>query len=149
MGWEGPEGTPVRHLETSGHVRTHGDVSMADTPDTGPLEGVWAWEQEAAGHTRTVGVSGATSLPPHPARALDLQEQLRARREELEQAARKGCARRLQSAELNRDLCRAHRWVGGWVGGACPAKGSKLSGPQMPLQPHRPAPSSQSRPSTA
>uniref|UniRef100_A0A250Y4K8 Usher syndrome type-1C protein-binding protein 1 n=1 Tax=Castor canadensis TaxID=51338 RepID=A0A250Y4K8_CASCN len=41
-------------------------------------------------------------------RSEDLQQQLRSLRERLEQVARKGRARRAQSAELNRDLCKAH-----------------------------------------
>ena len=51
-------------------------------------------------------------LSPHPCtRALGLREQLQSLREELEEVARKGRARRAQSAELNSDLCKAHRWV--------------------------------------
>lgn len=42
------------------------------------------------------------------ARALGLQEQLQALREELEQVVQRGRIRRMQSAELNRDLCKAH-----------------------------------------
>ncbi|XP_064454262.1 harmonin-binding protein USHBP1 isoform X4 [Mirounga angustirostris] len=41
-------------------------------------------------------------------RALGLREQLQSLREELEQVAQKGRARRAQSAELNSDLCKAH-----------------------------------------
>ncbi|XP_039099203.1 Usher syndrome type-1C protein-binding protein 1 isoform X1 [Hyaena hyaena] len=41
-------------------------------------------------------------------RALGLREQLQSLREELEQVAQKGRARRAQSAELNNDLCKAH-----------------------------------------
>ncbi|XP_049496130.1 harmonin-binding protein USHBP1 [Panthera uncia] len=41
-------------------------------------------------------------------RALSLREQLQSLREELEQVAQKGRARRAQSAELNNDLCKAH-----------------------------------------
>ncbi|XP_059245337.1 harmonin-binding protein USHBP1 isoform X2 [Mustela nigripes] len=41
-------------------------------------------------------------------RALGLREQLHSLREELEQVAQKGRARRAQSAELNSDLCKAH-----------------------------------------
>ncbi|CAD7685391.1 unnamed protein product [Nyctereutes procyonoides] len=41
-------------------------------------------------------------------RALGLREQLRSLREELEHVAQKGRARCAQSAELNRDLCKAH-----------------------------------------
>ncbi|XP_045348433.1 Usher syndrome type-1C protein-binding protein 1 [Leopardus geoffroyi] len=41
-------------------------------------------------------------------RALSLREQLQTLREELEQVAQKGRARRAQSAELNNDLCKAH-----------------------------------------
>lgn len=51
-------------------------------------------------------------LSLHPCtRALGLREQLQSLREELEEVARKGRARRAQSAELNSDLCKAHRWV--------------------------------------
>ncbi|KAI5758946.1 USHBP1 [Gulo gulo luscus] len=41
-------------------------------------------------------------------RAVGLREQLQSLREELEQVAQKGRARRAQSAELNSDLCKAH-----------------------------------------
>ncbi|XP_041617420.1 Usher syndrome type-1C protein-binding protein 1 isoform X2 [Vulpes lagopus] len=41
-------------------------------------------------------------------RALGLREQLQSLREELEHVAQKGRARCAQSAELNRDLCKAH-----------------------------------------
>ena len=55
---------------------------------------------------------GYELLSPHPCtRALGLREQLQSLREELEQVAQKGRARRAQSAELNSDLCKAHRWV--------------------------------------
>lgn len=55
---------------------------------------------------------GHKLLSPHPCtRALGLREQLRSLREELEHVAQKGRARCAQSAELNRDLCKAHRWV--------------------------------------
>lgn len=50
--------------------------------------------------------------PPslHPCtRALGLREQLQSLREELEEVAQKGRARRAQSTELNSDLCKAHR----------------------------------------
>lgn len=56
--------------------------------------------------------SGYELPSPHPcARALGLREQLQSLREELEQVAQKGRARCAQSAELNNDLCKAHRWV--------------------------------------
>ncbi|XP_036022769.1 Usher syndrome type-1C protein-binding protein 1 [Onychomys torridus] len=42
------------------------------------------------------------------ARAADLQAQLQALRRQLEQVAQKGRTRRAQSAELNRELCKAH-----------------------------------------
>ena len=55
---------------------------------------------------------GCEPLSPHPCtRALGLREQLQSLWEELEQMAQKGRARRAQSAELNSDLCKAHRWV--------------------------------------
>lgn len=41
-------------------------------------------------------------------RAVDLRKQMQSLREQLEQVAQKGRARRAQSAELNRDLCKAH-----------------------------------------
>ncbi|XP_071457380.1 harmonin-binding protein USHBP1 isoform X3 [Marmota flaviventris] len=41
-------------------------------------------------------------------RTLDLREQMQSLREQLEQVAQKGRARRTQSAELNTDLCKAH-----------------------------------------
>ncbi|XP_047387453.1 harmonin-binding protein USHBP1 isoform X2 [Sciurus carolinensis] len=41
-------------------------------------------------------------------RALDLREQMRSLREQLERVAQKGRAGRAQSAELNSDLCKAH-----------------------------------------
>ena len=51
-------------------------------------------------------------LSLHPCtRALGLREQLQSLREELEEVAQKGRARRAQSTELNSDLCKAHRWV--------------------------------------
>ncbi|XP_055975755.1 harmonin-binding protein USHBP1 isoform X2 [Sorex fumeus] len=50
----------------------------------------------------------AQELAASLTRALDLQEQLQALREELEQVVHKGRARRMQSAELNRELCKAH-----------------------------------------
>lgn len=55
---------------------------------------------------------GSESFSPHSCtRALGLWEQLQFLREELEQVAQKGRARRAQSAKLNSDLCKAHRWV--------------------------------------
>lgn len=55
---------------------------------------------------------GGEPLSPHPCTsALGLWEQLQFLREELEQVAKKGRARRAQSAKLNSDLCKAHRWV--------------------------------------
>uniref|UniRef100_A0A2K5CHL9 USH1 protein network component harmonin binding protein 1 n=1 Tax=Aotus nancymaae TaxID=37293 RepID=A0A2K5CHL9_AOTNA len=50
----------------------------------------------------------AQELAASLTRALDLREQLRSLRGELERVAQKGRARRSQSAELNRDLCKAH-----------------------------------------
>ncbi|XP_004616928.2 harmonin-binding protein USHBP1 isoform X2 [Sorex araneus] len=50
----------------------------------------------------------AQELAASLTRALDLQEQLQALREELEQVVQKGRARRVQSAELTRELCKAH-----------------------------------------
>nr|XP_003817852.2 harmonin-binding protein USHBP1 [Pan paniscus]XP_008969314.2 harmonin-binding protein USHBP1 [Pan paniscus] len=50
----------------------------------------------------------AQELAASLTRTLDLQEQLQSLRRELEQVAQKGRARRSQSAELNRDLCKAH-----------------------------------------
>ncbi|XP_046293150.1 harmonin-binding protein USHBP1 isoform X2 [Marmota monax] len=41
-------------------------------------------------------------------RTLDLREQMQSLREQLEQVAQKGRARRTQNAELNTDLCKAH-----------------------------------------
>ncbi|XP_036884737.1 Usher syndrome type-1C protein-binding protein 1 isoform X5 [Sturnira hondurensis] len=51
----------------------------------------------------------AQELSASLARALGLWEQLQFLREELEQVAQKGRARRAQSAKLNSDLCKAHR----------------------------------------
>ncbi|CAK6445354.1 unnamed protein product [Pipistrellus nathusii] len=51
----------------------------------------------------------AQGLSASLARALGLWEQLQFLREELEQVAKKGRARRAQSAKLNSDLCKAHR----------------------------------------
>uniref|UniRef100_A0A5K1VBG3 USH1 protein network component harmonin binding protein 1 n=1 Tax=Callithrix jacchus TaxID=9483 RepID=A0A5K1VBG3_CALJA len=50
----------------------------------------------------------AQELAASLTRALDLREQLQSLRGELERVAQKGRARRSQSAELNRDLCKAH-----------------------------------------
>lgn len=50
----------------------------------------------------------AAELAASLTRALGLQERLRALRDQLEQVVQKGRTRRMQSAELNRDLCRAH-----------------------------------------
>ncbi|XP_011949697.1 PREDICTED: Usher syndrome type-1C protein-binding protein 1 isoform X3 [Cercocebus atys] len=50
----------------------------------------------------------AQELAASLTRTLDLQEQLQSLRRELERVAQKGRARRSQSAELNRDLCKAH-----------------------------------------
>ncbi|XP_012298947.2 harmonin-binding protein USHBP1 [Aotus nancymaae] len=50
----------------------------------------------------------AQELAASLTRVLDLREQLRSLRGELERVAQKGRARRSQSAELNRDLCKAH-----------------------------------------
>ncbi|XP_070272448.1 harmonin-binding protein USHBP1 isoform X3 [Myotis yumanensis] len=51
----------------------------------------------------------AQELSASLARALGLWEQLQFLREELEQVAKKGRARRAQSAKLNTELCKAHR----------------------------------------
>ncbi|KAK2087645.1 Harmonin-binding protein ushbp1 [Saguinus oedipus] len=50
----------------------------------------------------------AQELAASLTRALDLREQLQSLHGELERVAQKGRARRSQSAELNRDLCKAH-----------------------------------------
>nr|XP_031293414.1 Usher syndrome type-1C protein-binding protein 1 isoform X1 [Camelus dromedarius] len=50
----------------------------------------------------------AQELSASLTRALSLREQLQSLREELEEVAQKGRARRAQSTELNSDLCRAH-----------------------------------------
>ncbi|XP_058916618.1 harmonin-binding protein USHBP1 isoform X2 [Kogia breviceps] len=50
----------------------------------------------------------AQELSASLTRALGLREQLQSLREELEEVAQKGRARRAQSTELNRDLCKAH-----------------------------------------
>ncbi|EHH59339.1 Usher syndrome type-1C protein-binding protein 1 [Macaca fascicularis] len=50
----------------------------------------------------------AQELAASLTRTLDLREQLQSLRRELERVAQKGRARRSQSAELNRDLCKAH-----------------------------------------
>ncbi|XP_057565317.1 harmonin-binding protein USHBP1 [Hippopotamus amphibius kiboko] len=50
----------------------------------------------------------AQELSASLTRALGLQEQLQSLREELEEMAQKGRARRAQSTELNSDLCKAH-----------------------------------------
>uniref|UniRef100_A0A8C3WMB8 USH1 protein network component harmonin binding protein 1 n=1 Tax=Catagonus wagneri TaxID=51154 RepID=A0A8C3WMB8_9CETA len=50
----------------------------------------------------------AQELSASLTRALGLREQLQSLREELEEVAQKGRARRAQSTELNSDLCQAH-----------------------------------------
>uniref|UniRef100_A0A8D2DXJ1 USH1 protein network component harmonin binding protein 1 n=1 Tax=Sciurus vulgaris TaxID=55149 RepID=A0A8D2DXJ1_SCIVU len=50
----------------------------------------------------------AKELEASLTRALDLREQMRSLREQLERVAQKGRAGRAQSAELNSDLCKAH-----------------------------------------
>ncbi|KAM9104083.1 harmonin-binding protein USHBP1 isoform 2-T2 [Megaptera novaeangliae] len=50
----------------------------------------------------------AQELSASLTRALGLREQLQSLREELEEVAQKGRARRAQSTELNSDLCKAH-----------------------------------------
>uniref|UniRef100_A0A2K6SPH3 USH1 protein network component harmonin binding protein 1 n=1 Tax=Saimiri boliviensis boliviensis TaxID=39432 RepID=A0A2K6SPH3_SAIBB len=50
----------------------------------------------------------AQELAASLTRAVDLREQLQSLRGELDRVAQKGRARRSQSAELNRDLCKAH-----------------------------------------
>lgn len=72
---------------------------------TGKHHGQVWWEEGRSSFSEDL-------LSPHPCtRALGLREQLHSLREELEQVAQKGRARRAQSAELNSDLCKAHRWV--------------------------------------
>lgn len=76
--------------------------------------GVLPWKQcgQVGGQKEDRIGYGCEPFSPHSCtRALGLWEQLQFLREELEQVAKKGRARRAQSAKLNTDLCKAHRWV--------------------------------------
>lgn len=66
----------------------------------------------------------------HPCRAVDLQAQLQSLRRQLEQVAQKGRTRRAQSAELSRELCKAHRWDSAPLSPGLSFSTSKRSGRQ-------------------
>lgn len=65
---------------------------------------------ECVGEDRGEGWKWLGWLLSHPCRAVDLRAQLQSLRRQLEQVAQKGQTRRAQSAELIRELCKAHRW---------------------------------------
>lgn len=80
----------------------------------------------------------------HPCRAIDLRAQLQSLRRQLEQVTQKGRTRRVQSAELSRELCKAHRWDSAWLSllreaagkptaiGFCPARFCPSSARHLP-----------------
>ncbi|XP_019497444.1 PREDICTED: Usher syndrome type-1C protein-binding protein 1 isoform X1 [Hipposideros armiger] len=102
-------------LRTGGANSTGGDSSGGGS--SGDEE---AWSQGPAVPSGSRGTDGgqvgkvqdpeklAQELLASLNRALGLREQLQSLREKLEQVAQKGRARRVQSAELNSDLCKAH-----------------------------------------
>ncbi|XP_036884733.1 Usher syndrome type-1C protein-binding protein 1 isoform X2 [Sturnira hondurensis] len=102
-------------LQTRGAHSSGGDSSGGSSGDEE------AWSQGSALPGGSRGTDGgqvakvqdpeelAQELSASLARALGLWEQLQFLREELEQVAQKGRARRAQSAKLNSDLCKAHR----------------------------------------
>lgn len=102
-------------LQTCGANSSAGDSSGGSSGD----EEVWSQGPAIPGGSR--GINGgqvgkvqdpeelAQELSASLTRALGLWEQLQFLREELEQVAQKGRARRAQSAKLNSDLCKAHR----------------------------------------
>ncbi|XP_036997860.2 harmonin-binding protein USHBP1 isoform X2 [Artibeus jamaicensis] len=102
-------------LQTCGANSSGGDSSGGSSGDEE------AWSQGSALPGGSRGTDGgqvakaqdpeelAQELSASLARALGLWEQLQSLREELEQVAQKGRARRAQSAKLNSDLCKAHR----------------------------------------
>lgn len=95
------------------YVRIPGGTVCRRGPAIHLRTGVFTWEYRWVGGGKEDWIGcGHELLSPHPCtRALSLREQLQSLREELEQVAQKGRARRAQSAELNNDLCKAHRWV--------------------------------------
>ncbi|XP_019592496.2 harmonin-binding protein USHBP1 isoform X3 [Rhinolophus sinicus] len=102
-------------LRTGGANSSGGDSSGGGS--SGDEE---AWSQGPAVPSGSRGTGGgqmgkvqdpeelAQQLSASLTRARGLREQLQSLREELEQVAQKGRARRVQSAELNSDLCKAH-----------------------------------------
>lgn len=87
---------------SSTRLCVHPCTGMYPWKHCGQVDG---WREDRTGY-------GYEPFSPHTCiRALGLREQLQSLREELEQVAQKGRARRVQSAELNSDLCKAHRWV--------------------------------------
>ncbi|XP_036158580.1 Usher syndrome type-1C protein-binding protein 1 isoform X1 [Myotis myotis] len=102
-------------LQTRGAASSGGGSSGGSSGD----EEAWCQGPAVPGGSR--GIDGgqvgqvqdpedlAQELSASLARALGLWEQLQFLREELEQVAKKGRARRAQSAKLNNDLCKAHR----------------------------------------
>lgn len=79
-----------------------------------PCTGMYPWKhygQVDGGREDRTGYGYEPFSPHICTRARGLREQLQSLREELEQVAQKGRARRVQSAELNSDLCKVHRWV--------------------------------------
>lgn len=102
-------------LQTRGAASSGGGSSGGSSGD----EEAWCQGPAVPGGSR--GIDGgqvgqvqdpedlAQELSASLARALGLWEQLQFLREELEQVAKKGRARRAQSAKLNTDLCKAHR----------------------------------------
>ncbi|KAM5308954.1 harmonin-binding protein USHBP1 isoform 1-T1 [Glossophaga mutica] len=102
-------------LQTCGANSSGGDSSGGSSGDEE------AWSQGSALPGGSRGTDGgqvgkvqdpeelARELSASLTRALGLWEQLQFLREELEQVAQKGRARRAQSAKLNSDLCKAHR----------------------------------------
>nr|XP_019592494.1 PREDICTED: Usher syndrome type-1C protein-binding protein 1 isoform X1 [Rhinolophus sinicus] len=102
-------------LRTGGANSSGGDSSGGGS--SGDEE---AWSQGPAVPSGSRGTGGgqmgkvqdpeelAQQLSASLTRARGLRKQLQSLREELEQVAQKGRARRVQSAELNSDLCKAH-----------------------------------------
>ncbi|KAL1773036.1 Usher syndrome type-1C protein-binding 1 [Sigmodon hispidus] len=87
------EGDQEERLGLRTPVSSPGAPSALSGGQTGKL-----WDSE------TLSQELSASL----ARAVDLQAQLQSLRRQLEQVAQKGRTRRAQSAELNRELCKAH-----------------------------------------
>ncbi|XP_054434661.1 harmonin-binding protein USHBP1 [Pteronotus mesoamericanus] len=102
-------------------LQAHGADSSGSDSSGGSSGDEEAWSQGPALPGGSRGTDGgqvgkvqdpeelAQELSASLTRALGLWEQLQFLREELEQVAQKGRARRAQSAKLNSDLCKAHR----------------------------------------